>query len=113
MITLEEFRENFINEINVEASELNQYPIDSFIDTMRDILINDFALINDLEKCYFQFKEGTKAFKNMQVDGAYLDLSANVLNLLIADYNVNEISDINNEFINNKTRLMINYFENV
>lgn len=113
MITLEEFREEFINEINVEASELNQYPIDSFIDVMRDKLINDFALINDLEKCYFQFKEGNRAFKNMQVDGAYLDLSANVLNLLIADYNVNEITDINNEFINNKTRLMINYFENV
>lgn len=113
MITLEEFRENFINEINVDASDLNQYPIDSFIDTMTDILINDFALINDLEKCYFQFKEGTRAFKNMQLDGAYLDLTANVLNLLIADYNVKEIEDINNEFINNKTKLMINYFENV
>lgn len=111
MMTLEEFREEFINNINAEALEENQYPVEAFIEYMKDILINDYSLISDLENCYFEFNNGSK--QNMHIDAAYLELAANVLDLVIADYNPGEIKNINNEFITNKSNLMLHYFDNV
>lgn len=111
MMTLEEFREEFINTINAEALEKNQYPVETFIEYMKDILINDYSLISDLENCYFEFNNGSK--QNMHIDAAYLELAANVLDLVIADYNPGEIKNINNEFITNKSNLMLHYFDNV
>lgn len=113
MISLEEFREDYINEINLTAVENSEHQPDAFIDEMSDTLIEDFSIINGLDKCFYSFNKGTKAFKNMQIDGGYLDLPANVVDLLIADYNAEEITTITNEFINSKSQLMINYFENV
>ena len=55
---------------------------------MKDILINDYSLISDLENCYFEFNNGSK--QNMHIDAAYLELAANVLDLVIADYNPGE-----------------------
>jgi hypothetical protein len=110
MITLEEFREEFINEIKVDALQNNQYPVENFIEKMKDILINDYSLVSDLDDCFF---EGTSGNKKMHIDAAYLELSTNVLDLLVADFNSEEITNINNEFINSKSKLMINYFESV
>ena len=39
MMSLEEFREEFINNINAESLEENQYPVETFIEYMKDILI--------------------------------------------------------------------------
>lgn len=113
MISLEEFREDYINDINLSAIENSEHPTDAFIDEMTDTLIDDFSLINGLDKCFYSFNKGTKAFKNMQIDAGYLDLPANVVDFLIADYNPDEISTITNDFINTKSQLMINYMENV
>lgn len=114
MMTLEEFRESFINEdINAEAISTSRHPVEIFIDECKDILINDYSLLSEINDCYFEFKNGTKAFKNMSLDAAYLDLETNVLNLMIVDYNPGEVTNITNEFINRKTNLLINYFENV
>ena len=113
MISLEEFREDYINDINLSAIENSEHPTDAFIDEMTDMLIDDFSLINGLDKCFYSFNKGTKAFKNMQIDAGYLDLPANVVDFLIADYNPDEISTITNDFINTKSQLMINYMENV
>ncbi len=112
MISLEEFRENYLNEINLAAIENVEHQTDSFIEEMSDVLIDDFSIINGLEKCFYSFNKGTKAFKNMQIDAGYLDLPSNEIDLLIADYNAGEISTITNEFINSKSQLMINYIEN-
>lgn len=113
MISLEEFREDYINDINLSAIENSEHPTDAFIDEMTDTLIDDFSLINGLDKCFYSFNKGTKAFKNMQIDAGYLDLPANVVDFLIADYNPDEISTITNDFINTKSQLMINFMENV
>ena len=110
MITLEEYREEFINDIKVDAIENNQYPVENFIEKMKDILINDYSLVSDLENCFF---EGTNGNKKMHIDAAYLELSTNVLDLLIADFNPNEIIDINKEFITSKSKLMLYFFESV
>lgn len=113
MITLEEFRERYINEdINAEAVNTSRYPVEVFIDSATDILQNDYSLITDIEHCYYEYSKGNRAYRNMRVDAAYLDIPSNTLNLLYADYNPGEIKNITNEFISSKSQLLINYFEN-
>lgn len=109
MISLEEFRESYINEdINAEAINTSRYPIEVFIDSAVDILQNDYALINGMDQCYYEYSRGSKS---MRVDAAYLDLPMNTINLLYADYNEGEIGSITKTFINQKSKLLINYLE--
>ena len=112
-MTLEEFREYLINDVNSDSIGENQHPAEAFIDLVTDILVNDSSKLSDLEQCYFEFNKGNKAFKNMKIDAAYLELPTNTLNLLIADYNEGPITSITNEFIMTKSQLMINFFENI
>lgn len=113
MISVDEFRESYINEdINAAAVNTSTYPIEVFIDSAVDILQNDYCLISGMEHCYYEFNKGTKAYRNMRIDAAYLDLPSNALNLLFAEFNDGEIKNITNEFISNKSQLLINYFEN-
>ena len=102
MISLDEFRESYINEdINAAAVNTSTYPIEVFIDSAVDILQNDYCLISGMEHCYYEFNKGTRAYRNMRID------------LLYADFNDGEAKLINNEFIAGKSQLLINYFENV
>lgn len=108
-----EFRESYINEdINAEAVNTARYPVEVFIDNAADILKNDYSLITDMSQCFFSFTKGTRAYRNMHIDAANLDLASNTLDLLYADYNESEITNITNEFINNKSQLLLNFFEN-
>lgn len=108
-----EFRESFINEdIKAEAINTSRYPVEVFIDSAADILKNDYSLITDMSQCFFSFSKGTRAFRNMHLDAANLDLASNTLDLLYADYNDGEIGNITNEFINSKSQLLLNFFEN-
>lgn len=108
-----EFRESYINEdIKAEAVNTSRYPVEVFIDNAADILKNDYSLITDMSQCFFSFSKGNRAYKNMHIDAAYLDLASNVLNLLCADYNEGEITNITNEIIRSKSQLLLNYFEN-
>lgn len=111
-MTLEEFRESYINDINAEAVNTSHYPIEVFIDNAIDILKNDYSLITDMSQCFYEFTKGTKAYRNMRVDAAYLDLPSSTLNLLFAEYNEGDIKTITNTFIETKSQLLINYFEN-
>ena len=112
-MNLLEFREHYINEINSQAIEESRYKEEVFIDNVADMLINDYAMISDLEHCYFSEAKGTRAFKSMYIDAGSLDLVTNSLNLLIGDYNIEDVMDINSAFINSKSQLLINFFENV
>jgi hypothetical protein len=66
-----------------------------------------------MSPCYHDFSNGNRAYKNMHIDAAFLDLPSNVLNLLYADYNEGKVASITNEFIKHKSQLLINFFENV
>ena len=108
-----EFRESYINEdINAEAVNTSRYPVEVFIDSAADILKNDYSLITDMSQCFFSFSKGNRAFRNMHIDAAYLDLASNALNLLYADYNEGDITNITNEIINSRSQLLLNFFEN-
>lgn len=108
-----EFRESYINEdINAEAVNTSRYPVEVFIDNASDILKNDYSLITEMNQCYYSYTKGTRAYKNMHIDAAYLDLASNKLNLLCADYNEGEITNITNETVNKESQLLLNFFEN-
>lgn len=108
-----EFRESYINEdINAEAANTARYPVEVFIDNAADILKNDYSLITDMSQCFFSFSKGNRAYKNMHIDAACLDLTSNTLDLLYADYNEGEIANITNESIKSKSQLLFNFFEN-
>ena len=114
MITLEEFRDRFINEdINASAAASERHEVEVFIEESIDILTNDYSLITEMTPCYHDFSKGNRAYKNMHIDAAFLDIPSNVLNLLYADYNEGDVASITNEFIKHKSQLLISFFENV
>lgn len=110
---IQEFRESYINEdINAEAINTSRYPVEVFIDNAADILKNDYSLITEMSQCFFSFTKGNRAYKNMHIDAACLDLPSNTLDLLYADYNDGVVNNITNEFIKSKSQLLLNFFEN-
>ena len=110
MISVDEFRESYINEdINAQAVNTSRYPIEVFIENAVDILQNDYLLVGGMEQCYYEYSRGSKS---MRIDAAYLDLPANTLNLLYADYNSGAVKSITNTFISAKSRLLLNFLVN-
>lgn len=110
MISVDEFRESYINEdINAQAVNTSRYPIEVFIENAVDILQNDYLLVGGMEQCYYEYSRGSKS---MRIDSAYLDLPANTLNLLYADYNSGAVKSITNTFIAAKSRLLLNFLVN-
>lgn len=110
---LTEFRESYVNE-DIKAAALNslRYPVDVFIESAADILDKDYSLLTEISPCYYDFSKGTRAYKNMHIDAAYLDLTTNTLNLMYADFNDGEVKSITNESMSNKVGLLRNFFEN-
>ena len=111
-MTFEEYRELYLTQINNTALSENLHPIDAFINDVSDMMINDFNLINDINICNFEWKNGNRQYKSMKIDAFSVDIVSNTVNLLIADYNDQEIATITNEIKNNLSQLMLNYFEN-
>ena len=104
----------YINE-DIKAAAINsvRYPVDVFIESAADILDKDYSLLTEISPCYYDFTKGTRAYKNMHIDAAYLDLSTNTLNLMYADFNDGEMKSITNESVSNKVALLRNFFENI
>lgn len=113
MISLDEFREMFINEdIKAVAANDSRYETEAFIDTAVEVLRDAYALVSEMSPCYWEETNGTKKYRSMHVDAAYLDSASNTLNLLYADYNADEMENITNEFLKNKSQQLVSYFEN-
>ena len=114
-MTLEEFREDLINGIKTDSLVDSVYKTDAFIEYCKDILINDYNLLSELDITYKEHKytPERRQFKSMRVDASYLELSVNTLHLMLADFNESDIQTINNEWINQKASLLINFVYNV
>ena len=111
-MTLEEFREELINDIKSQSLVDSEYPAEVFIEYCKDILINDFGVISDLNNTYIEYKTTNNQFRNMRLDASYIELSINTIHLLYADFNDGLIQPINNESIQNKAALMTNFVLN-
>ena len=112
-MNFDEYREFYINTIKNTGLSENIHPIDAFINDVSDMMINDYNLINDIELCNYEWKNGNKAFKSMKIDAYSVDVVTNTLNLLLADFNDGEIETITNQSKINMSQLMLNFFENV
>lgn len=112
-MNFDEYREFYLNTIKNTALSENLHPIDAFINDIIDMMINDYSMISDLSLCNYEWRNGNKAFKSMKVDAYSVDVMTNTVNLLLADFNDDEIKTITNESKNNSSQLMINFFENV
>lgn len=110
-MNFEEYREFYLSDIKNTALSKNIHTIDAFIDDVTDMLINDFNLISELSICNYE-KAGTRAYKGMKIDAYSVDLLSNTVNLLVADYNDEDIRNITNENKNTLSQLMLNFFEN-
>ena len=80
-MTLEEFREDLINEIKSQSLIDSDYTTDVFTEYCKDILINDFGVISDLNTTFIEYKTDNNQFRNMRIDGSYLELSINTIHL--------------------------------
>lgn len=112
-MTFEEYREWYLTQNNNTALSEEIHPIDAFINDIADMMINDYNLVNDINICNFEWKNGNKQYKSMKIDAYSVDIISNSINLLIADYNAETITNITNEMKNNMSQLMLNFFENV
>ena len=111
-MTLEEFREELINEIKGQSLIDSEYPADIFIEYCKDILINDFGVLSELYNTYIDYKTNNSQYRNMRLDASYLELSINTIHLLISDFNEGEIQPINKDYINQKAVSMTNFLHN-
>lgn len=111
-MTLDEFREELINDIRGQSIIDSEYPTEVFIEYCKDILINDFGVISDLNNTYIEYKTTNNQFRNMRVDASYIEISINTIHLLYADFNEGPIESINNETIQNKASLLTNFVIN-
>ena len=109
---LYEFREDLINDIKSQALFDQIYSTDEFTDYCKDILINDFGILSDLNNTYIEFKATTNQYRSMRVDASYIELSINTIHLLYSDFNDGAIQLINKEFIQAKANLMTNFVIN-
>jgi hypothetical protein len=109
----EEYREYYLSSIKNTSLSENIHPIDAFINDVADMMINDFSSLNELSPCNYEFKSTGRSYKSMKIDAFSVDVVSNVVNLLIADYNDEEIQTITNEKKNNLSQLMLNFYENV
>ena len=100
MISLEDFRAEFINDISASAASDPQhpYPLDVFIEESIEVLRDAYSLITEMEPHFWDFSEGTKKYKNMHINAGFLDIPSNTLNLMFADYNPGDIESITNEY---------------
>ena len=91
-MTLEEFREDLINEIKSQSLIDSDYTTDVFTEYCKDILINDFGVISDLNTTFIEYKTDNNQFRNMRIDGSYLELSINTIHLLFSEHYLIQIN---------------------
>ncbi|UQZ90580.1 hypothetical protein C4J81_15745 [Deltaproteobacteria bacterium Smac51] len=109
---LQEYREYYLNQIKATSIEEERYPYEVFIDLISEIMVSDWSLLSGIDQCYFSVPIGTRAFKRMLIHAGSLEHSTNSVNLLYADYNPNQITNITNTDINKHSNQMISFVEN-
>ncbi len=111
--TIEEYRQEYINNVLDESLFEKVHENEIFIGKIRDLLVNDFSILNDIEPIFVQetVVPGNK-FKKMVLSAGSIEDTANTVNLMYADFNSREAKTINRSQITEKARLLVNFFEN-
>lgn len=113
-MTLEEYRESFINNIENASILEQEYPVNIFLRELEDILSHDYKLLSQLDQVYFDLPYDQKtARKGMHINGGYFEASANTLHLVSLDYNSGDFGTMLKSDFDKAVTYLKNYFEAV
>lgn len=113
-MTLEEYREAFLNYIETTSIIDQEYPENIFLKEIEDILAHDYKLLSQLDPIYFDLPYDLKtAKKGMHINGGYFEESANTLHLVSIDYNPDEFVTMQKADFEKKLAYLKNFFEAV
>lgn len=111
-MTLEEYRESFINNIEKLSIVEQEHPVNIFLKEVEDILAHDYKLLSQIEQVYFDLPYDQKTVKKgMHINGGYFEVSANTLHLVSLDYNSGEFSTMLKTEFDRAINYLKNYFE--
>lgn len=113
-MTLEEYRESFINNIEAISLAEQEYPVNIFLREIEDILSHDYKLLSQLDQVYydlpFDFKTAKKA---IHINGGYFEAPSNTLHLVSLDYNSGEFVSMQKSEFEKSINYLRNFFEAV
>lgn len=114
MLTLEEFRQQLINNMESEGLTYYDYPERRFLEYIEDILVHDYCILSQIDDCYFDLPyDKTTNRKGIHINGCYFEESANTLHLVTLDYNNGNIETLTKDLFDRKINYLKNYFEAV
>ena len=113
-MTLEEYRESFINYIENTSITDQEYPENIFLKEIEDILAHDYKLLSQLDSIYYDLPYDAKtAKKGMHINGGYFESAANTLHLVSIDYNSGEFATMQKAEFEKKIAYLKNFFEGI
>lgn len=91
MVSLEEYYEDFINEITLGANANETFTQSQFFDVSINFLVEDGIIGDD-----YRYVEFMSADKSLRIDGYYFEENRNILHLIIVDFeNIPTIDTLN------------------
>lgn len=111
-MTLEEYRETFINNIETTSIIEEEYAINIFLREIEDILSHDYKLLSQIEQIYYDLPYDPKNFKKaIHINGGHFESASNTLHLVSLDYNSGEFTTMQKSDFEKKVVYMRNFFE--
>lgn len=112
MISLEDFRAEYIREICDQAEIVAQYPVNIFIDNVLKRFKDDLGVQSEIEYCYADYHPKDRKFKQMRLDAASVDEKTFEVNLFLADFNEDEKIILGKSAILDRVKLLVNFYTN-
>lgn len=111
MQTLDDFRNDFLRQINDLASENGAHPVETFISVILERFKDALGVKSQVEFCYVNRQRSGK-FKSMRLDAASVDDTTFEANLFLADFDEKEKTTLSASDIMTKVKLLCNFCSN-
>ena len=111
MQTLDDFRNDFLHQVNELANENRAYPVETFISIVLERFKDALGVKSQIEFCYIN-RQRTNKFKSMRLDAASIDDTTFEANLFLADFDEREKVTLSAIDIMNKVKLLCNFCTN-
>jgi len=113
-MTLEEYRESFINSIENMSVTGQEYPENVFLKEIEDILAHDYKLLSQIDPIYYDLPYDAKsAKKGMHINGGYFEEAANTLHLVSVDYNPGDFATMQKADFEKRVAYLKNFLDAV
>ncbi len=112
MITLDDFRDEYLRDITDKAETTMQYPVNIFIDNVIKRFKDDLGIKSEIEYCYVDYRTKDRKNKPMRLDAASVDEKTFEVNLFLADFNEDSKQTIGKSAVLDRVKLLVNFFKN-